>query len=233
MSSCTAPRWVCVMPLVLAATLLLAPSAAAQSWCEEPVPRFHDLRICPERTVPEEWSRIRPPYQKEEAELATRMAQSNNKQMLQTPFTCRTYPIGSDRQTGADVTFLVTPREAVESGLNPGHLSSYEADLKSLTLADPAVVAAREDQDAAMWQPPSSRGWFAHEIIEVKLFWDLTVDQAEADALADLLRTDTSRYPDCDTNVEPVPVFGPLGLGVLGALLIGVRWKQNSRRRRG
>ena len=232
MSSRTAPRWVCVLPLVLAATLLLAPSAAAQSWCEEPVPRFHDLRICPERTVPEEWSRILPPYEAEEAELATRMAQGNNNEVLQTPFTCRTYPIGTDQQTAADVTFLITPREAVESGLNPGQLSSYERDLKSLTLADPAVVAARKKHDAAMWQPPSSRGWFAEQIIEIKLFWDLTVDQAEADALADLLRTDASRDPNCDANVEPVPVFGPVGLGALCALLIGIRWKQNRRRRR-
>ena len=158
------------------------------------------------------------------------MALGDNYDMVQTPFTCRTYPIDADQQTGADVTLLVTPREAIESGLNPEQVTSYESDLKSLTLADPAVIAAREDRDAAMWQPPSSRGWFAHRIIEVKLFWDLTVDQAEADALAEILRANSSKYPDCDTEVEPVPVFGGVGLGVLAALLIGIRWKRNGRR---
>ena len=102
--------------LAMAAALWLgAGDAAAETTCGESSPHVEGLRICAERTVPDTWSWVpqQPGYDSEEAKLAAQLALPDDDWLLRTPFTCRPYPIGRDRQTAAVVAMLVTPRESV------------------------------------------------------------------------------------------------------------------------
>ena len=231
----TTGRRFAITALTLAAAIWLAAGTArAGTGCDESAERFQGLRICDEREVPATWQWVPqvPSYEDEEAELAKKLMEPGDKNRLYTPLTCRAYEIDTNRQTEAIVTMLVSPREAVESGLPPGQLATYTRDPKNLTLADPLIAEARGDEDAATWTPPSSRGWFARQVIEVKRFWDLSVDEDEAKALAVLLAKHTANEPDCAHGPEPVPYAGPVALGLLATAITGAGLRRSRRRPR-
>ncbi len=56
-----------------------------------------------------------------------------------------------------------------------------------------AVTAAtnrsKSDRDPAVWQPPDRASWctYGQAWLDTKLSWELTADQAEADALRTML----------------------------------------------
>ena len=204
--------------------MLFAPGdALAQSSCDRPTEWFEGLPICPERAVPATWAWVSQVsgYESEEARLSALLAHPDDPYLMHTPFTCRPYTVAQDGSTAAVVSMLVSPLEAVQSGLQPGELGSYTRDFKNLTLVDPEVAELRGDQDAGTWVPPSSPGWFVRRVVEVKRFWDLSVDPEEARALSVLLAMDSSDQPDCAHQPAPVPFVGTAALGVLAALLVG------------
>ena len=59
---------------------------------------------------------------------------------------------------------------------------------------------SKSDQDPAEWAPPSGDAWcqYGIEWISVKVAWQLTADQAEADALRSLLAS-------CAEDAQPEP----------------------------
>ena len=90
-------------------------------------------------------------------------------------------------QKDTDSEHIVARSEAHDSGLcaaNDAIRREFASDLLNLTLADPSVNRhQKSDKDAAEWLPDLNKCWFADRIVQVRLKYELTVDQAEADAL--------------------------------------------------
>ena len=88
----------------------------------------------------------------------------------------------------------------------------FAADLLNLTLADPSVNRHQKSgKDAAEWLPDMNTCWFADRVIQVRLKYELTVDQAEADALG-LVLTGCSSVEmvvvSATESVTPTPTPG-------------------------
>ena len=105
--------------------------------------------------------------------------------------------------------------EAHDSGLcaaNDAIRREFASDLLNLTLADPSVNRhQKSDKDAAEWLPDLNKCWFADRIVQVRLKYELTVDQAEADALG-LVLTGCSSVEmvvvSATESVTPTPTPG-------------------------
>ena len=99
------------------------------------------------------------------------------------PYTGRWF----DNTSETDIEHIVARSEAHDSGLcaaNDAMRREFAADLLNLTLAGPTVNRhQKSDKDAAEWLPDMNTCWFADRVIQVRLKYELTVDQAEADAL--------------------------------------------------
>ena len=111
------------------------------------------------------------------------------------PYTGRYFP--TRRHT--DIEHIVAVSEAHDSGLCAADRSTrrrFASDPLNLTLAAPEVnrcnAGGKCAYDAAEWQPPMNRCWFAARIVAVKRKYALTVDRAEAAALRDMLAPCTS-----------------------------------------
>ena len=104
------------------------------------------------------------------------------------------------RQT--DVEHIIALSEAHDSGMcgrPKAEKIRFASDVLNLTLAAPGVN--REEKrhfDAAEWLPEKNDCWFASRVLSVRQKYGLTVDQAEAEALEEVLRacdsTDLVRY---------------------------------------
>ena len=92
-----------------------------------------------------------------------------------------------ESQDETDIEHIVARSEAHDSGLcaaDADRRRAFASDLRNLTLAAPDVN--RHDKgakDAAAWMPPLNQCWFAARVVEVRQAYQLTIDQAEADAL--------------------------------------------------
>ena len=90
-------------------------------------------------------------------------------------------------QKDTDIEHIVARSEAHDSGLcaaNDATRREFAADLLNLTLAGPTVNRHQKSgKDAAEWLPDMNKCWFADRSVQVRLKYELTVDQAEADAL--------------------------------------------------
>ena len=97
---------------------------------------------------------------------------------------------------------MVARSEAHDSGFCAANASTrtrFSRDLINLTLASPAVNRQQKGaRDAAEWLPDQNRCWFAQTSIDVRLAYDLTIDQREADALDRILAGCTSTRISCD-----------------------------------
>lgn len=98
------------------------------------------------------------------------------------PYTGRCFAHTAD----TTVEHIVALSEAHDSGLCSADAAAkkkFARDLLNLTLASPSVNSAKGNRDAAEWLPDENRCWFADRVLQVRLKYDLTIDQAEADAL--------------------------------------------------
>lgn len=95
-----------------------------------------------------------------------------------------------------DIDHTVALAEAWRSGADKWtdeQREKFANDLGGLQLI--AVTAssnrAKGDQDAAKWKPPQESYWctYARAVVSVKALYSLTVDEAERDALAAMLKT--------------------------------------------
>ena len=108
------------------------------------------------------------------------------------PYTGRWF----ESQEETDIEHIVARSEAHDSGLcaaDAARRRAFASDLRNLTLAAPDVN--RHDKaakDAAAWLPPLNQCWFAARVVEVRQAYQLTIDQAEADALDRMLAGCTS-----------------------------------------
>lgn len=106
------------------------------------------------------------------------------------PYTGRYFD--NDRQT--DIEHIVAASEGHDSGLCSASATQriqFATDILNLTLASPEVNRCGDGGkcglDAAEWLPERNKCWFAKRVVEVKLKYGLSVDQAEADALKAVL----------------------------------------------
>src|SRR5207249_3712115 len=111
------------------------------------------------------------------------------------------------------IDHVVALAEAWDSGAD--HWTDTQrdtfADDRSNLLAVTAAANERKgDSDAAQWFPSRAEAdcLWASTVVRVKAAWALSVDQAEHDALANLLRTCTDYVPPATvppTTLPPVP----------------------------
>lgn len=102
----------------------------------------------------------------------------------------------TDDPAELEIDHVVALAEAWDSGANTWDAARREAFANDLDLpgALRAVTAAtnrsKGDKDPAEWQPPNRDAWceYAADWISVKLKWDLSADQAEVNALRNMLR---------------------------------------------
>ena len=84
----------------------------------------------------------------------------------------------------------------------------FASDLLNLTLASPQVNRHQKGaKDAAEWMPDQNRCWFANRVLEVRLKYELAIDQVEADALEQVLSgcSSTERVKAPCLSDEPPP----------------------------
>ena len=86
-----------------------------------------------------------------------------------------------------DIEHIVARSEAHDSGLcmaDAATRKAFASDLLNLTLAGEAVNRRQKvANDAAEWLPDLNRCWFADRVVRVRVKYNLTIDQREADAL--------------------------------------------------
>ena len=90
-----------------------------------------------------------------------------------------------------DIEHMVARSEAHDSGLcaaDADRRREFADDLLNLTLASPSVNRhQKSDNDAAEWLPDLNECWYVDRVVQVRQKYDLTIDQAEADAIDDVL----------------------------------------------
>ena len=100
----------------------------------------------------------------------------------------------SPRET--DIEHMVARSEAHDSGLCAADANtrrSFAGDLLNLTLASPAVNRhQKSDKDAAEWLPELNQCWYVDRVVQVRQKYGLTIDQAEADVIDDVMDGCTS-----------------------------------------
>jgi len=69
--------------------------------------------------------------------------------------------------------------------------AAFGADRSNLVLACRKTNSSKGKRDAAEWSglPETKRCWYARAVIEVKRFWNLSVDDAEMKGLDAMLST--------------------------------------------
>ena len=91
----------------------------------------------------------------------------------------------------SDIEHIVALSEAHDSGAcawTDERRREFARDLDNLTLATPELNRSRGARDAAEWLPELNRCWFAARVVAVRAEWELSIDQAERDALAAVIR---------------------------------------------
>jgi len=98
----------------------------------------------------------------------------------------------SDSET--DIEHILATAEAHDSGLcgaSADKRKQIAIDPLNLTLAAPEVNRCQAGGkcafDAGEWMPKKNKCWFANRIVEIKTKYGLSVDQAEANALEEVL----------------------------------------------
>ena len=90
-----------------------------------------------------------------------------------------------------DIEHIVARSEAHDSGLcaaTPATKAQFASDLLNLTLASPSVNRHQKvAKDAAEWLPDLNSCWYVDRVVQVRLEYGLTIDQAEAEAIDQVL----------------------------------------------
>lgn len=102
---------------------------------------------------------------------------------------------GTSDPADLEIDHVVALAEAWRSGAarwDPQRRITYANDLeepRTLIAVTAATNRAKSDRDPSSWQPPSDAAWcdFATSWITVKVRWGLTADQAETEALRNML----------------------------------------------
>ncbi len=128
------------------------------------------------------------------------------------PYTGRYF--ASDKET--DIEHIVAASEGHDSGLCSASAETrvqFATDMLNITLAAPKVnrcsSTGKCGLDAAEWMPAKNKCWFANRIVEIKVKYSLSANQAEADALKSVLASCESVemifFPKADQSIVDLP----------------------------
>ena len=96
-----------------------------------------------------------------------------------------------DDTSETDIEHIVARSEAHDSGLcaaKPQTRDRFAADLLNLNLASPSVNRHQKvDKDASEWLPALNQCWYVDRVVQVRQKYQLTIDQAEAEAIDGVL----------------------------------------------
>ena len=199
------------LALVALAVLIAGVAGAQQPWTDDPVAivgregnetaLWRGLEIAAEDRCAPYDSDDYPYPQSVEDQIIDQLGGS-----IYSPYTCDSFD--SKRET--DIEHIVARSEAHDSGLCDADAATkrhFAQDLLNLTLASPELNRfEKSGRDAAEWQPPRNQCWFAQRVVDVRLAYGLTIDQAEADALDRILADCISTEIACEIGPsEPEP----------------------------
>ncbi len=107
----------------------------------------------------------------------------------------------STRQT--DIEHIISLSEAHDSGMcnrSSTEKRRFASDLLNLTLASPSVNRNRKSgKDVSEWTPERNACWYAARTVKVRQVYNLTIDQAEMEAVRDILS-------DCSSDAMDMTV---------------------------
>ena len=112
----------------------------------------------------------------------------------------------STRET--QIEHIVALSEAHDSGLcalDSTTRRRFAGDLLNLALASPSVNRQKGANDGAEWLPELNQCWFVDRVVRVRLEYNLTIDQTEADALEAVF----SGCSSFEMVVVPAPIREP------------------------
>ena len=96
-----------------------------------------------------------------------------------------------DSHRDTDLDHIIALAQAHDSGAcawDSERKSEFASDIDNFELATPRMNRhQKRAKDWAEWQPPQEQCYFASKIVMLKMRYDLTVDEAERDALAETL----------------------------------------------
>lgn len=124
-----------------------------------------------------------------------------------------------------EIDHVVALAEAWRSGASewsPERRMAFANDLghpDALVAVTAAMNRSKSDRDPASWQPPNRAAWcmYASDWVTVKAWWHLSVDEAEATALRNMLAgcglaaTTTTSLPPVTAPVTTVAAVAPSG----------------------
>ena len=96
-----------------------------------------------------------------------------------------------DEYTDVDIEHLVAKREAHDSGMCDADIQTrinFANDLENVALASPSVNRGKSTKDPAEWLPENNRCWYVWQWLNVKRKYNLTIDQAEKNAIESVLQ---------------------------------------------
>ena len=169
--------------------MISAPAAAQQRGCPDATEMWLGLRVCEETGDQSGYDRkdFGSSYRSKEDDIIDGLPQVGGR--VHTPYTCTPFDVEPNGTAATDIEHIVSLAEAYDSGLAQRSYRAFAGDLDNLTIAAPAVNRnQKSDRDAGEWTPARNRAWFAIRVIVVKRKYRLSVDPAERDALAGILR---------------------------------------------
>ena len=90
-----------------------------------------------------------------------------------------------------DIEHIVARSEAHDSGLcdaDPETRDRFASDILNLTLASPSVNRHHKvAKDPSEWLPDLNECWYVDRVVQVRRKYQLTIDQAEAEAIDNVL----------------------------------------------
>ena len=93
--------------------------------------------------------------------------------------------------TDVDIEHLVAKREAHDSGLCDSDIQTkinFANDLENIALASPSVNRGKSTKDPADWLPENNQCWYVWQWLDVKRKYNMTIDQAEKNAIESVLQ---------------------------------------------
>lgn len=97
-----------------------------------------------------------------------------------------------DEYTDVDIEHLVAKREAHDSGLCAADIQTrinFANNLENVALASPAVNRGKSTKDPSDWLPENNQCWYVWQWLHVKRKYNMTIDQAEKNAIDAVLQT--------------------------------------------
>lgn len=96
-----------------------------------------------------------------------------------------------DDYSDVDIEHLIAKREAHDSGMCEADIQTkinFANDLENIALSSPSVNRGKSTKDPADWLPENNQCWYVWQWLYVKRKYNMTIDQAEKNAIEAVLQ---------------------------------------------